>query len=60
MDELYRFVECVDDDCEKDELHEFVLVKRCGHGNMCRHLLTVLENYDRVWCEGSGMEIDDA
>ena len=37
MDDLYRFVECVDDDCEKDELHESVLVKPCEHGKLDKH-----------------------
>ena len=69
MDELYRFVECVDDDCEKDELHEFLLVERCEHGNIdvhkyrliCYHVTEkVCRESDRCWCEGAGLEDSDA
>jgi hypothetical protein len=55
MDKLYRFVECVDDDCEKDELHEFVLVERCEHGKIDGH--NPMDKQDDVgryiWCEGA-------
>jgi hypothetical protein len=27
-------------------------VEPCMHGNYARHLLTILENFERVYCEG--------
>ncbi len=29
-----------------------VPIEPCEHGNYARHLLTVLENHERVWCSG--------
>ncbi len=29
-----------------------VEIEPCEHGNYVRHLLTILENMERVWCDG--------
>ena len=34
----------------------WVPVEPCVHGNYARHLLTILENFERVYCDGVGVE----
>ena len=36
-----------------------VSVVPCVHGNYARHLLTVLENFERVYCDGVGKGDND-
>lgn len=56
MSDLYQ---AVSDDEIGTEVIRVKLVEPCEHSNYARHIKGVLDNFERVWCDGKPKEVDD-
>lgn len=53
---LYRDKTYEEDESDRFQGCSHIEVQPCVHGNYTRHLLTILENQEHVWCNGKPKE----